>query len=219
MKLAVSASILASILLAQAGRASAQPGITEPAPAPAPAPVPAYGPPPVPAYAPPPEQRPAPQGSQLSEGTALALSLGGTIASYGLIYASIQMTDGEGGDNAGLLAAAGSLGAFFAPSFGHWYAGTFATRGLGLRAGGAVVALIGVSVALSQCPLFSGDECDDTEGALIGLAGIGMYVAGTVDDIVTAPRRVRERNARFSGIAVAPVVTGRSAGVAVGGRF
>lgn len=213
MKLAVSASILVSIFFALAGRASAQPGITEPVPVPAPAPVPAYGPP----YAsPPPEPRPAPQG-QLSEGTALALSLGGTIGSYGLIYVGIRLADDS--DSANLLVTAGSLSAFFAPSFGHWYAGKFATRGLGLRAGGAVVAVIGASVALSQCPLFSEEPCDGTEGVLIALAGMGMYIAGVVDDIATAPRRVRERNARASSIAVAPMVTGRSAGLAIGGRF
>jgi hypothetical protein len=198
------AAATTSLVLALAGSASAQPGMTDPEePPPAPAP------------------RPAPSGGELSESTALALSVGGTIGSWALVIGAAKI-EGSDGDTASMLGTAGALGVMFGPSFGHWYAGKFATRGLGLRALGIATAFAGAMVAFSQCPLFAEDEeggCDDTGGAMIALAGVGLFIAGTIDDIATAPGRVRKRNARLAGLAVAPVVTQHSAGFALGGRF
>jgi hypothetical protein len=196
------------LLLALAGRASAQPGLSPPAPALDPEP-------------PPPAQVPA--GEPLSENIALGLSLGGTIASWGLVIGAVY----AGRDNQGVsstMATAGSLGIVFAPSFGHWYADKYLTRGLGLRVAGGLVVLAGAVVALAESPLFSesedsGGSDDPVAGPLIALAGVGLFVAGTVDDIITAPRRVRRLNRERAGFALAPIVTQHGAGLALGGRF
>jgi hypothetical protein len=197
------AAAAASIVLALAGPAFAQPGMTEPAPAPAPMPP------------------PAPTGGELSESAALGLSIGGTVGSWALLIGAAHYSkDGEG---AGVLGTFGAIGVMVGPSFGHWYAGKYVTRGLGLRALGIATVVAGAMFVVSQCPLFAesenGDGCDDTGGAMIALVGAGLFVAGTIDDIATAPGRVRKHNARLSGLAVAPVLTQHSAGFALGGRF
>src|SRR5262247_2402351 len=96
MKIAI---VTGSILLALAGSASAQPGMTGPAPAA-------------------PEPLPVVTSSQRSPETALVLSLGGTIVSWGLWIGSSRLTSDEG--TQALLSTAGGLGTFFAPSLGHW---------------------------------------------------------------------------------------------------
>jgi len=205
MKLAL---VTASILLALAGRASAQPGMTSPGTTPAldaeAPPAPALG----------------PAGERLSEGHALALSLGGTALSWGMMIGAIYLDRSE---VSGLMGTAGAIGILVAPSFGHWYADAYFTRGLGLRLGGLGVILAGAVVAFMEDPPSFGhddpqESSDPVVGPAIAIVGAGMFVAGTIDDIVTAPRRVRRRN-QGPDVALAPVVTQHSAGLALGGRF
>ena len=109
-------------------------------------------------------ERARPTGGEKSETIALALSLGGTLASYGLFWYAIENEDVADDDESyQAIAMTASLGTFFAPSFGHWYTGKFATRGLGLRAAGAGTALIAMTWAFSECPLFGG-ECEESAG-------------------------------------------------------
>jgi hypothetical protein len=210
MKLAF---LSASVLLALAGHASAQTGMTPPEmtptldaeqpSAPAPAPVPA--------------------DKRLSEGTALALSLGGTALSWAALIGAAMVDNSQASSTMG---TAGAIGIVFAPTFGHWYADTFLTRGLGLRLGGVLVALAGVVVAFTEDPPcfgFGGEgSCPEGHEPVVGTAiaflGVGMVVAGTVDDIITAPRRVQRLN-QAHDVAIAPIVTQHSAGLALGGRF
>jgi hypothetical protein len=225
MKLAI---VAASILLALAGRASAQPGMTPPV-------ADSEEPPPptrvMPASALDLEPAPAPTrvtalpaGERLSEEHALALSLGGTALSWGLMIGAMVIPDDGSGVTA-LMGTAGAVGSVFAPSFGHWYADTYATRGLMLRLGGMAGALAGALVALAEDPISFGHDDPPTApndpviGPAIAIVGAGMFVAGTIDDIVTAPRRVRRMNReREAGVSLAPMVTQRSAGLALGGR-
>jgi hypothetical protein len=204
------AIITGALLLALAGRAFAQPGMTEPGLEPLPPPPPAQ----------------VPAGEELSEGTALALSLGGTAGSWALLIGSPLVGIGGGNEEAAaLMGTAGSLGIVLAPSFGHWYAGKYLTRGLGLRLGGGALMITGLIVALMEEPLSFGhddeedDDGDAVYGPAIAIAGVGMFVWGTIDDIVTAPGRVRRLNRERAGIAVAPIVTQHSAGFALAGRF
>lgn len=224
--------IVIGSLLIGVGSAAAQPGATPPSGGP-PAPGGPYG---QPLYAPPPPP-PAPvaQGELKSEGTALALSLGGTVLAWGLAVGlpllETQPVDfEEGSSNRGAinaLSTIGAIGTLVAPSFGHWYAGKYFTRGMGMRVGALGLVMVGAVVALAECPLTFGhddvedDDCDDSFGAatFILLGGAALFVAGTVDDIRTAPRRVRRHNEAISSIALAPIVTHQSAGLALGGRF
>jgi len=202
------------VIAGLAGTAIAQPA-SDPAPAPAPtapAPSPAtFGPPSQ--YEPPRPVRRQPEPPSrppLNEGVAVAYSLGGTLASWGLIAAGAASESGG-------LAAVGAIGSLLAPSFGHWYRGQALTRGLGLRALGGTSTVVGVMAALACIE----SDCSDT-WALLFYGGVLVYVAGTIDDIVTAPLEVRKhnrRNQRVEVLGFAPVVTDRAAAVGLTGRF
>lgn len=190
-----SALIAAWLVLAMAGTAAAQPGMT----------VPSSLPPPL----------PPPQGEELSESTAVWLSLGGTAASWTLVAVASKMDQGAG-SNAGRIGTIGALGTLFAPSFGHWYARSFLTRGLGLRVAGVTATFLGLSILLSQCD----DECSNAGlAAALMLGGAGLYVGGTIDDIAAAPGKVRRYNQRFQDVAVVPMIRGDSSGLMIAGRF
>jgi len=106
-------------------------------------------------------------------------------------------------------------------SFGHWYAHSLATRGLALRAAGIVGVMLGVTVALAECPLFSGDECRESGFApVLMVAGAGLFIGGTIDDIATAPGRARRYNqGLLSDVTVMPVLSRDVGGMAMTGRF
>ncbi len=166
-----------------------------------------------------------------SESTALWLSLGGTLASYGLWFGGIAVgensTSESGRSLAGSAAAVGVVGTLLAPSFGHWYGGKGFTRGFGLRLGALAVGVTAIVVALSGCSLGFGSHDDQDEdedcgqgapaGAILGIAAAGMWIGGTVDDIIQAPRRVRRRNA--ARYAITPLVQRDRAGLALVGSF
>lgn len=160
-------------------------------------------------------------GETKSESVALALSLGGTIGSYALMYFAADAAANEDGDKYEALGTAGALGAVFAPSFGHWYAGKFGTRGLALRGAALGVGLTAMVWAFSECPLFaSEDECHDSGGpAILAVGALGLWIGGTIDDIATAPGRVRAHNRRVSGLAIVPVVKSDGGSVALTGQF
>jgi len=189
------ALIAAWLVLAMAGTAAAQPGMTAPSSLP-----------------PPPTRQ---QGEELSESTAAWLSLGGTAASWTLLAVASKMDQG-GSSNAGHIATIGALGTLFAPSFGHWYAHSYLTRGLGLRVAGAAATLLGFSLLLSQCE----DECSNAGfAAALMLGGAGLYLGGTIDDIATAPGKVRQYNQRFQNVVIAPMIRGDSSVLMIAGRF
>lgn len=125
--------------------------------------------------------------------------------------------DGSGaGSNAGRIGTIGALGTLVAPSFGHWYARSFLTRGLGLRVAGATATFFGLAILISQCE----DECSNAGlAAALMLGGAGLYVGGTIDDIATAPGKVRRYNERFHDVALVPMIRGDSSGLTVAGRF
>jgi len=168
---------------------------------------------------------------RLSESTALWWSLGGTIGAYGLMVLSGTLARNNSSSNtAELVGTVGSIGVFLAPSFGHWYAGKYWTRGLALRLGSIGVLFGGLLIALSSdpCPLFGGHDtasCDsgstpDTIAIATVIAAGGMFVWGTVDDIVDAPRRVRRMNAEAGyTLSLAPLRSRDATGIALVGRW
>ena len=196
-----SAVAIGLLVLALTGTASAQPGVTAPNP-------PQQAVPRSPGVQPPPSAEP--EGWELSESTALWLSLGGTAASWGLIVAATQLTDS--GTGVATLAALGTVGA---PSLGHLYADSFGTRGLGVRLAGAGVAFLGAILRVLETAdggRASGSGELLTGGLLYG--GAALFVAGTIDDIVTAPAAVRRYNRRLHGVTIAPMIGPDRGGVA-----
>jgi hypothetical protein len=161
-----------------------------------------------------PLQNEVPAGWELSESTAVWLSIGGTAASWGLILAATQL-DGSGSGVATLAA----LATMAAPGLGHMYADAFATRGLAVRFGGAGIALLGTILRVLQYadgrPSDSGDLL--TGGMVLG--GAALFAAGTIDDIVTAPAAVRRYNRRLHGLAITPILGPDRGGVALAAHF
>jgi hypothetical protein len=51
------------------------------------------------------------------------------------------------------------------------------------------------------------------------IAGALLYIGGTLDDIITAPLRVREHNERAASVGLAPLATRDALGLALAGRF
>jgi hypothetical protein len=215
----VKAFAAALVLVLVAGTARAQPGNTPPSD-------PEEPPPPPPGY-----QAPSPASPQLlppdrSESTALWLSLGGTIGSYVLLFGAGAVAAGGNSQLVGSAATVGLVGTLVAPTFGHWYGGKGFTRGFAVRIGAVGLGVTALVVAFSGCSIGFGHDdqeedpnCGQGEaaGALLGLAALGMWVGGTVDDIIQAPKRVRRRNAaRF---AVTPLMRDDRVGLALVGAF
>jgi hypothetical protein len=190
-----SALIAAWLVLAMAGTAASQPGMTVPSSLP---------PPPTPQH-----------GEELSESTAVWLSLGGAAASWTLVAVAWEMAQRDS-SNAGRIGTIGVLGTLFAPSAGHWYARSFLTRGLGLRVAGVTATFLGLAM-VSQCD----DECSDLAevAGVLAVGGAGLYIGGTIDDIAAAPGKVLRYNQRFQSLAVAPMIRGDSSGLMIVGRF
>ena len=160
-------------------------------------------------------QLPSP-ADDLSEGIALGLSIGGTAVSWAMIGVVVA-ADSPRSSAEQTIGRIGVLGAFLAPSFGHWYAHRFATRGLGLRAVGAGFTALALASVFVMCE----SECSlAIPGALL-IAGAGFTIAGTIDDIATVPRDVQRYNQRLHDVSIVPVVHRDRGGVglALAGRF
>jgi len=192
------AVVIASTVLALAGTAAAQPAVSPPGLTPT-----------LPA---------APQDDEVSESTALMIAVGGTVASYGMFVLAANVDDHTARRT---LIAIGAGGVLIAPSAGRWYAGSAGWRGLGLRLGGAATVVLAAVVALSECGLFSSDRCEPSGGVVLGIAGAGLWVGGTIDDIVMAPRDARRHNERLRQVTLVPLVRpgDRGLGLAVAARF
>ncbi|HEX7836096.1 MAG TPA: hypothetical protein VF469_01470 [Kofleriaceae bacterium] len=202
--------LVASLVLAIAGTAAAQPA-TSTMPYPSPGLLPAPSTPSSPSSLTP--SRP-PSGDERSEDTALLLSLAGTLASWTFLFTVPPRFEGDNG-KVELALAIGASGTLLGPSLGHWYAHSYATRGLGLRLAGAGVFALALA-ASSRCE----DDCN-TSGPITGAAllALGLYIGGSLDDLVTAPGDARRYNQRFQSLAVVPMVRPDSGGLLLTGRF
>lgn len=151
--------------------------------------------------------------------TALALSVGATAVSVGMVALGTQ--HGSSGD----LIAVGVLSSLVTPSLGHWYAGDYFTTGLGIRLISAATFVGGVAeVFASSC---WDSPCNENTGgaqtgAVLAIMGMIGYGTGTVLDIATAPKAAREYNARHRLVVTPTLLTppsGPVMGVGIGGRF
>jgi hypothetical protein len=150
---------------------------------------------------------------------AVALSIGGTVASIGLVVAGVRMHNGT-------LAGAGAFSTLIAPAAGEIYAGKLFTTGMVIRlssAGAVVTGVIGEGiVSLSSAFREDRREDDSTIEALIAVGAIG-YATGILYDIATAGSAVDEYNL-WVQLHVAPTVIstpsgGPAVGLGLGGSF
>ncbi|HWO24134.1 MAG TPA: hypothetical protein VNO30_35570 [Kofleriaceae bacterium] len=155
-----------------------------------------------------------------SEGLALELGIGGTVGSWALTLGTFYFYEQNNlGDVGAVAFGLGTLGILIAPSFGPWYAGKPFTRGLGVRLAGAATGVAAFAVVVQEQIFVSGPHPDRTALApTLAITGAVLLLAGTLDDLITTPRRVRRWN-RAHGFAVAPTAGSHAAGLALGGRF
>jgi MFS family permease len=197
-------------LCAVAGTERAQPGNAPPPPPPV------YAPPPPPPGYPVPPPASGPVAGEKSPGVALALSLGGTVGCVAL--GGLADTTGNDG-----LATAGGLCLWVAPSFGHWYAGTWWTTGMTLRTAALGGLVVGAALLFDECV---NDEvgCDEGISTAVLLGAAFTFIGGIVYDVATAPGAARKHNRRLReraayGWTLAPVVTPDRAGFVLRTRF
>jgi len=179
------------VVLAMTGTAAAQPGTMTPAA---------------------PMAAPAPAAEPVRDGTAIVISVGGTLASWVLLSGALSEHTGS---YRGPLAVVGVLGTVLAPSFGHWYAGSRPVRGLALRVAGFTTLIGGGIMVATECE----DGCAGWVAGALLLGGAGLYLAGTIDDVVRLPGAVRRYNAGLRSVTLAPMVQRDGAGVMIAGRF
>lgn len=148
-------------------------------------------------------RRDAEPGGRIDETTALHLSLEATALSWAVVLVATAADQSHSDE----VNAVGLAGAVVGPSVGHWYAHSFPTAGVAVRALGVAAVLLGSEAR---------DEGSDAGTALV-VAGAGLVAASTVYDILTAPRRARQYNGRV--VSVAPVIRGDGAQLAIIGRF
>ncbi|MGN6107141.1 MAG: hypothetical protein ACTHU0_18685 [Kofleriaceae bacterium] len=160
-----------------------------------------------------------PRGEVLDEDIALGLSLGGTVAAWSMILGGAVLDASGRGELGSWVYTVGLGGTLLAPGLGHWYAGTFATRGLGLRALGAGAAFAGLVLIFGSVWDQDDGDAEGSVGVGLLIAGGGLYVGGTIDDIVTAPGRVRRHNQRFEHVTLVPTIHHTGGGLAIAGRF
>src|SRR5262245_11382151 len=191
-------------ILAIAGTAAAQPGVTAPRQA-EPAQPQAEPNSAVldPGQVQPALAQPSPDDRR-SESVALGLSVGGTIASWTMLGIGLATYSYDSPHHKAEAAVAwtGILGAVLTPSLGHWYAGRVGTRGLGLRLAGVGFGVLAILSVIRLCE----DECSMAIPGALLFTGVGFGIAGTIDDIATAPRAVRRYNQRQHSTSIVPVV-------------
>lgn len=111
------------------------------------------------------------------------------------------------------------------PALGHWYAGTYLTPGMGIRAGAALLAVYG-SLHYTQtvrCNTFEFMECESLTGTgfvVLGISAIA-FVGGAAYDFKTLRESVDAANARFAITpTIMPTRTGPpGAGLVLSGLF
>lgn len=184
-----SAVTVVLVILGMAGTAVAQPGTIAAGVAPSAAP-----------------------SEPVSDQVAIGISVGSTAASWALLAVAVTR---DSNSYRGPMAVVGALGTVLAPSFGHWYAGSRPLRGLALRLAG-LATLVGVGVLVAaQCD----DECSSAAGGVVLIGGAGLYLAGTIDDVVRIPGAVRRYNEGLRGVTVVPAIQRDGGGLLIVGRF
>lgn len=197
------AAVVVSMVWALTGSAAAQPGVSQPG-SPSPPGPPGMTQPSSPALAQPSD----PPAGDRSEQTALALSLGATAASFGVMALATATHHPS-------LTGAAAATSLITPSFGHWYAGSSDFLWIGLRGAAVATMYVGV-IGVVACD----EGCTGTTTArTVLIAGIAGYVAATIADIATAPSAVRRHNRERHAWTFAPMANRDGGGLAVAGQF
>jgi hypothetical protein len=157
-----------------------------------------------------------PKSVELAQSYSMTGALLGPLAMpVGILFGGI--IGHRDGLSVGFLVGAVATG--FIASGGSFYAPTsLSIVGIGLHAAGVA------AMAWSLTQMFGGGDSDEGGGgpdvvSQVFFAGLASYAAGTVWDLGTAGRRVRDWNREHGAVQVVPTATAHSAGLALTGRF
>jgi hypothetical protein len=150
--------------------------------------------------------------------TAVALAGAGTAVTAGLVLSSFLVPADGTVFKPTFYAGLGT--SIVTPSLGQFYSGTYFSIGMGIRAGAAIAAIIGIAQTRDdRCFIDPNEICPTLTGtgfAILSVAAIG-YIGGIAYDLLDTPKAVERRNR--ASVMVAPTVTDRSAGLALVGSF
>jgi len=153
-----------------------------------------------------------PISTEKSEGLATGLALGTTFGGLAMIVVGTSVRSGA-------LELLGGAAVFVGPSAGHIYAGEHghAIGGTLLRFSGAVTFLYGLAsdTIVAEGPR---EYSQHPSARPLMAVGAAVFLGATIYDMFDAHRAVRRANAETSFV-IAPMITARTAGVAVTGRF
>jgi pimeloyl-ACP methyl ester carboxylesterase len=164
---------------------------------------------------------PTPSGSRKTPATAMALSIGTTLAGTAAILAS-------DGNETVILLGAGAM--YVGPSTGHWYAGRVGTIGLVSRAAGAVLIYKGFGLLDQQgydCLGYTDAECREAEarwdreakrGGVMFYSGLALWIGSSVFDVVMAGHAANAWNREHNLVVtptMMPAAGGRAPGVSL----
>jgi hypothetical protein len=164
-------------------------------------------------------------GDTKSAAIATSLAIAGSVVGPALIVTAVKGEHTTTLHDAVVpLVVSGSVMMVFGPSLGNWYAHQGWSTGLGLRLAGG--ASFGIGASMIASGLFEdGHTASNTVGAVLVLAGMVTFAAGTVFDVVQAHRSVRTYNHDHAArrLTLAPTVTRvdgvQRTGFAIAGTF
>jgi hypothetical protein len=150
--------------------------------------------------------------------TALLLSGVGTGVSSGLVLSSFLIKSDHTVYDPTFYA--GLATSIVTPSLGEWYAGKWFTVGMGIRAGGALMAVYGISQTQDQhCFVDPTQNCPTLTGTgftVLSIAAI-VYIGGVVYDVLDAEDAVEGYNRHH--VMLTPTATHGGGGMALVGTF
>lgn len=157
---------------------------------------------------------------------ARRLSIIGSVAPVAVIGTGLLLAAGSSGNaqnTAFAISAAGAIAGVATASLGEIYSHRWVTTGMALRAGGLVVANVGLFLAYNNAIGDCTSSCHLQGRSLaIVLGGAAMYVGGMALDIHDAPGAARSWRARHAMVLAPTAIPSGSksvAGVGLALRF
>ena len=159
--------------------------------------------------------RPTDTPAQVSEDTSTMLAVGTTLGGIAAFAAGVRM-------NSAPIGWLGVAAVFVGPSAGHIYSGErlHALGMTALRGAGAATFLVGVIKATVTYETDGGGTShpERRDAVPLMVLGASAFIGGTIYDLLDAHRAARRANHEAT-IAIAPLATQHSVGLALAGSF
>lgn len=147
------------------------------------------------------EQPAPPPSAESFEPNSPQVALAWSLLSTGIGYAALY---GAGEYDNGALAFVAVAGTLVGPSAGDIYAGD-GSRALvhtGIRGGALLLTAVGAVQTFDDC--FLAEDSCNSDGEVLMVGGLALFVGSSIYSIATAPRTAREQNEKARRLMVAP---------------